>query len=81
MKPTGFRRIAFAFVSPLVMSACAVGPNYQQPAAPLVTGYTPGPLPASTQVADGIAQRFVSGADISGEWWTLFHSPGIDQSD
>jgi NodT family efflux transporter outer membrane factor (OMF) lipoprotein len=77
MKPTGFRRIAFAVVSPLVMSACAVGPNYQQPAAPLVTGYTPEPLPTSTQVAHGVAQRFVSGADISGEWWTLFHSPEL----
>jgi NodT family efflux transporter outer membrane factor (OMF) lipoprotein len=77
MKPTGFRRIGLALVSPLAMSACAVGPNYHQPAAPLVAGYTPGALPASTRVADGLAQHFVSGADISGEWWTLFHSPEL----
>jgi outer membrane protein TolC len=34
-------------------------------------------LPASTAVADGLAQHFVSGADISGEWWSLFHSPEL----
>jgi NodT family efflux transporter outer membrane factor (OMF) lipoprotein len=42
-----------------------------------VTGYTPEPLPPSTPVAEGVAQHFASGADISGEWWTLFHSPAL----
>jgi NodT family efflux transporter outer membrane factor (OMF) lipoprotein len=34
-------------------------------------------LPASTEAADGLAQHFVSAADISGAWWTLFHSPEL----
>jgi NodT family efflux transporter outer membrane factor (OMF) lipoprotein len=77
MKPTGFRRIALTLISPLAMTACAVGPDYHQPAAPPVAGYTPEPLPTSTQVADSLAQQFVSGADISGDWWVLFHSPEL----
>jgi NodT family efflux transporter outer membrane factor (OMF) lipoprotein len=28
--------------------------------------------------ADGAPQKFVSGADISGEWWTLYHSPELN---
>ena len=77
MKPTGFRRIALTLLSPLAMTACAVGPDYHEAAAPPVAGYTPEPLPTSTRVADGHAQQFVSGADVSGEWWTLFHSPEL----
>jgi NodT family efflux transporter outer membrane factor (OMF) lipoprotein len=74
MKPTGFRQIAFTLALPFALSACEVGPDYHQPAAPSVAGYTPEPLPANTQLADGSTQRFVSGADISGDWWVLFHS-------
>ncbi len=67
----------FVLGLPLAMTACAVGPDYHQPAAPAVSGYTPDPLPARTRMADGFAQHFVSGADISGEWWVLFHSPEL----
>jgi NodT family efflux transporter outer membrane factor (OMF) lipoprotein len=77
MKPTGFHPIAFALALPLAMTACAVGPNYHQPPAPDVAGYTPEPLSSSTETADGRAQHFVTGADISGEWWVLFHSPAL----
>jgi NodT family efflux transporter outer membrane factor (OMF) lipoprotein len=73
-KLTIFRVLSFPAMGFLVVSGCAVGPNYHQPAAPAVSRYTPDPLPAGTQVADGLPQHFVSGADISGEWWTLFHS-------
>ncbi|TAL73040.1 MAG: efflux transporter outer membrane subunit [Rhodanobacter sp.] len=54
----------------LLLSACAVGPAYHQPASPKATLA----VPAS---ADG-AQRFVPGAEVSGDWWTLFHSPQLD---
>jgi NodT family efflux transporter outer membrane factor (OMF) lipoprotein len=77
MKPTGFHLIARNLALTLALSACAVGPNYDQPAAPAVAGYTPDALPAATALADGRAQRFLSGADISGDWWTLFHSPEL----
>ena len=60
---------------------CAVGPDFEQPAAPDVTGYTPQPLAEQTSSADvkgGEAQRFVQGLDIPGQWWTLFRSEALN---
>jgi NodT family efflux transporter outer membrane factor (OMF) lipoprotein len=60
---------------------CAVGPNFVKPAPPDVDGYTAKPLPSVTSSADvsgGKQQRFVQGADIPGEWWTLFHSKALN---
>ncbi len=54
-----------------------VGPDFQPPAPPAVTGYTPAPLPAKTAAADvaaGAAQHFEVGRDLPAEWWTLFRS-------
>ena len=65
----------------LFVAGCAVGPNFKKPAAPAVPGYTPTPLPTTsetTNVAGGKAQRFLEGRDIPGEWWTLFHSKPLD---
>ena len=70
-----------------LLSACAVGPDFEQPKAPDVKGYTAEPLAAETASAEtkgGDAQRFVEDMDIPGQWWTLFHSEPlnslIDQS-
>ena len=78
MKPLGFlcRVSASSLVS--LLTACAVGPDYHQPAAPNVAGYTPAPLPASTVPANGVAQAYVPGADIAADWWTLFHSAELN---
>ena len=65
----------------MLLAGCAVGPNFKKPAPPQVRGYTPNPLSntsSPTNVAGGEAQRFVSGQDISGEWWELFHSKALD---
>jgi NodT family efflux transporter outer membrane factor (OMF) lipoprotein len=65
----------------LGVAACAVGPNFKAPAPPSVRSYTTEPLAATATapgVATGEAQSFVSGADIVGDWWTLFHSQPID---
>jgi NodT family efflux transporter outer membrane factor (OMF) lipoprotein len=78
MKPSGFLfRIALA-AALLVPAACAVGPDYSPPAAPAVGAITPSPLPATTAAAGGVAQNFVSGEDVSGDWWALFHSPELN---
>jgi len=64
-----------------ILAGCAVGPNFKEPAAPSVSGYTSSPLSATsgaTNVVGGEAQRFVSGQDISGDWWTLFHSKPLN---
>ena len=66
----------------LLLAGCAVGPNFHSPPAPDVTGYTARPLPAETASANvhgGAAQQFVTGLDIPGEWWELFHSQALDR--
>ena len=66
----------------LLLSACAVGPNYQQPPAPKTSGFVPaGALPATTASAPlpgGDPQRFVDGLDIPGQWWSLFKSAELN---
>lgn len=78
MKPIGFLLRLAASSLALPLAACAVGPDYHQPVPPNVTGYTPAPLPPSTGVAAGMSQAYVSGQDISGDWWTLYRSPELN---
>ena len=65
-----------------MLCACAVGPNYKTPAAPVTAGYVPpGAVPGTTASAPlpgGNAQTFVDGLDIPGQWWTLFRSPELN---
>lgn len=66
----------------LLLGGCAVGPNFEKPAPPPVTRYTPKPLEStsgSTNVQAGESQVFLSGKDIPGEWWTLFHSRQLNK--
>jgi NodT family efflux transporter outer membrane factor (OMF) lipoprotein len=76
------RALAFiASIPPLLFAGCAVGPNFKKPAAPDVTDYTARPLTntvATASVPGGEAQRFAKGGDISRDWWTLFHSDGLN---
>src|SRR4051812_43862381 len=67
------------------LAGCAVGPDFQAPAAPQVADashpYTPAPLPARTASAPGaagIAQGFATGQDIAANWWSVFRSPALD---
>jgi len=65
----------------LLLASCAVGPNFQKPAAPDASGYTDHPLTgtvATAHVSGGQAQRFVTGSEIPGDWWTLFHSKPLN---
>jgi NodT family efflux transporter outer membrane factor (OMF) lipoprotein len=64
-----------------LVSSCAVGPNFAVPAVPEASRYTKEPLAPSTSsapVRDGQSQHFVNGRDLRGDWWTLFHSPGLN---
>lgn len=65
----------------LLLAACAVGPNFHKPVAPVTNGYTPTPLVSTTAVPNvpaGEAQTFATGVDIAGDWWTLFHSQPLN---
>ena len=61
----------------MLLCGCAVGPDFERPEAPPVSGYTVGRLPASTVPADGQTQRFHKGRDIPGDWWSLFRSKAL----
>jgi NodT family efflux transporter outer membrane factor (OMF) lipoprotein len=80
----GRRRLALAVARTtvsLVAAGCAVGPDFERPAAPDVAGYTAGPLgqqTVSADVAGGETQRFLQGLDIPGQWWTLFRSEALN---
>ncbi len=73
--------LATAAAATLVAS-CAVGPNFQRPAAPTASGYTVTPLPDSTAATPGVPagdpERFVMGRDIPFAWWKAFGSPKLD---
>lgn len=63
-----------------IPAGCVVGPDFLRPTPPAAAAYTPTP-PAPTSasaVSGGEAQRFVSGLDIPGQWWTLFHCRPLD---
>ncbi len=64
------------------LTACAVGPNFKAPEAPHTEGFAaPGQInneTATTALPGGQAQRFVTGMDIPGQWWTLFQSPQLN---
>lgn len=72
--------VAFAALS-LVFAGCKAGPNFKPPPPPAVSGYThtkPSSTLATAGVTAGAAQHFEAGADIPGDWWTLFHSQSLD---
>jgi NodT family efflux transporter outer membrane factor (OMF) lipoprotein len=65
----------------VLVSGCAVGPDFMRPAVPEVDRYTPDPLPTQTASAsgpDGAVQHLIAGRDIPGDWWALFRSPALD---
>lgn len=75
-------RATLALVVSLGVGGCAVGPNFQPPAAPTEAGYYPGALPVRTASSGGLAggaQFFRPGADLTGQWWTLFHSEPLNR--
>ncbi len=65
-----------------LLAGCAVGPDFQQPAAPAVPGYTASPLAAKTTAVPGVtggaAQSFRADQDVPAQWWTLFQSQPLN---
>ena len=82
--PRFARRLGVAAAIGLGLGGCAVGPNFKTPDAPVAAGnaYTPTALPTQTASAPGVggaAQHFAAGQDIPAQWWSVFHSPALDQ--
>lgn len=65
----------------VLLCGCMVGPDFNAPDAPLVTGYTAESRlqpAAATSAPGGGAQSFAMGKDVAGAWWTLFRSRRIN---
>src|ERR1700683_4810220 len=76
-----FNQAAAVFAAAMILSSCAVGPDFLHPAPPDVARYTKESLPPQTSSANaptGQSQRFVQGRDIPQEWWTLFRSKALN---
>src|ERR1700676_5060961 len=65
----------------MLLSSCAVGPDFVHPAAPEITRYTRDPIAAQTSAApaaSGQRQVFLESRDIPQQWWMLFKSPVLN---
>ncbi len=66
----------------VVLSGCAVGPNFKRPTPPADPDY--GTASARTETAEakgtaaGNTQRIIAGMDIPAQWWTVFQSDKLD---
>ncbi|MES2998164.1 MAG: efflux transporter outer membrane subunit [Pseudomonadota bacterium] len=64
------------------LSACLVGPDFKLPMPPKVKHYTEQPRPhgtASVSGKAGASQYFIKAANVSPQWWRLFHSRKINR--
>src|SRR5471032_223899 len=62
----------------LILCGCTVGPDFIRPDPPLAKNYSSDVQTSATLSADGVAQRFLPGTEISTQWWRLFKSPPLD---
>jgi NodT family efflux transporter outer membrane factor (OMF) lipoprotein len=90
VKPGRVAAAASGLTVAAILCACSVGPNFHRPTAPAMSAYRPqgesSPLNTAAAAArqqapaaDAYAQRFIMGAPVVPEWWTLFESPQLDE--
>ncbi len=64
----------------LMLAGCVVGPNFMHPALPGEAGYDRHPFPSQVGgSAAGDPQTLTLDQDIPAQWWTLFHSPVLNE--
>ncbi len=72
-------RLAIAFATMLTAS-CNVGPDFQAPAPPTETRYTPEATATALPGLDGQAGPILDpGTPVPDRWWTQFHSDALDR--
>ncbi len=68
-----------ALLLAFALYGCAVGPDFERPAAPGGNGYTAQPVPEEIVSSTGAeSQRLLPGERISAQWWELFQSRGLN---
>jgi NodT family efflux transporter outer membrane factor (OMF) lipoprotein len=71
-------RVLAVLICAAMLTGCAVGPDFQPPPPPGVTGYLPpGRGPATSKPLPG--QTLVAGAPIPERWWELFRSRHLNE--
>jgi NodT family efflux transporter outer membrane factor (OMF) lipoprotein len=71
----------FVLILANLLTACTVGPDFNQPAAPASSKYTATPLPEQTvsaPIALGETQRFDVNMDVNAQWWRSLGSSKLD---
>jgi NodT family efflux transporter outer membrane factor (OMF) lipoprotein len=76
--------LSLCSVIALMLAGCAVGPDFVPPSAPDEAGYTQEKLAPRTNGAPGnlpggAVQHFAEGQEVSGQWWTLYHSEPLNK--
>ena len=68
-------------MSVTVLCGCAVGPDFERPTAPTTGSYARASLSASALEGDPKTpvQKLIEGGDVPANWWTLFHSPALEE--
>jgi NodT family efflux transporter outer membrane factor (OMF) lipoprotein len=62
------------------LASCAVGPDFHSPKPPDTSGYQhPSSDTAPVQAEAKDVQKVSQGAELTGVWWELFHSPQLDE--
>ena len=75
------RSTILVFVA-LGLAGCMVGPDFRRPDAPQTPRYTETPLEPETVSSPGTAgaaQRFLTGANLPDQWWSLYRSEPLDR--
>ncbi|MBS1095335.1 efflux transporter outer membrane subunit [Gluconobacter wancherniae] len=73
-------RHSTVLLSSVALGACAVGPNFHRPDMPANADYQRAalrPTKGSSGNA-GVSQRFETGVDIPGKWWTVFQNAELN---
>ncbi len=83
MKRTSFYPARFgAMLCSALLAGCSLAPEFVLPKLSDSTGYTENALPdetASTEGAQGTAQRFAVEQDIAAQWWKVFESEPLNE--
>ena len=73
------RALLYLFgISLLLLSGCAVGPDFVRPEAPKVIQYNHGGDPSATISGDSLFQSFKNGQGPEAHWWHSFQSKQLD---
>lgn len=70
----------FGLAGLILLSSCAVGPNYKRPPLLLPKTYTKAQISktVATPIRLGNAQYYKLNQDITAQWWELFHSKPLN---